>query len=96
MGPTSLMTKILRGVPERCGIAPNDMTKQGLLDALVANSKGAVYNGRPFDYHFLAICVRELSNFMSDYDKQMAGSPHRHVRLLRVQRGEEGPRPAAS
>lgn len=54
-------------------IAPNDMTKQGMLDILGASGKGSIINGRPFDYHFLAIIVSEMSNFMSKYDADMAG-----------------------
>ena len=54
-------------------LAPNDLSKQGLLDSLGAASKGAVINGQPFDYHFLAISVSEMSNFMSKYDLDMAG-----------------------
>lgn len=54
-------------------IAPTDMTKQGLLDALVTSSRGSIVDGRPFDYHFMAIIIRELSNFMSQYDSALAG-----------------------
>lgn len=59
-------------------LAPNDVTKQGLLDALGKASKGALIpqpdgTSRAFDYHFLALHVAELSNFMSQYDHAMAG-----------------------
>lgn len=54
-------------------LAPNDITKQGLLDALGEASKAAMVDGRPFDYHFLALSISELSNFMSKYDMELAG-----------------------
>lgn len=54
-------------------IAPTDMTKQGLLDALSSSSRGSIVDGKPFDYHFMAIIIRELSNFMSQYDHALAG-----------------------
>lgn len=54
-------------------LAPNDITKQGLLDCLFLAARGAVINGRPFDYHYLAIRISELSNFMSQYDGALAG-----------------------
>ncbi len=54
-------------------LAPNDITKQGLLDSLAGCAKGTVFEGRPFDYHFMAILVAELSNFMSKYDDALAG-----------------------
>jgi hypothetical protein len=54
-------------------IAPNDISKQGLLDALANASKGALLDGRPFDYHFLALSIRELANFMSKYDMELTG-----------------------
>lgn len=56
-----------------CEIAPNDISKQSLLDALGKASRGTILDGRPFDYHFLALSVRELSNFMSKYDYDLAG-----------------------
>lgn len=55
------------------GIAPNDLTKQGLLDCLAENARAAMIDGRPFDYHFLTICISEMSNFMSQYDHALAG-----------------------
>lgn len=54
-------------------LAPNDITKQGLLDCLAGAKKGALLGGRPFDYHFLALHVAELTNFMSQYDAALAG-----------------------
>lgn len=54
-------------------LAPNDLTKQGLLDALHGAAKGAMIEGRPFDYHFLALVVTEMSNFMSKYDVELTG-----------------------
>lgn len=55
-------------------LAPNDMTKQGLLDCLANASRGGVdASGRPFDYHYMDIIVSEMSNFMSQYDKELAG-----------------------
>lgn len=54
-------------------LAPNDMSKQGLLDALMDAARGAIIEGMPFDYHFLAICIPELANFMSQYDHALAG-----------------------
>lgn len=66
------MTVLLRK-SQSVAIAPNDMTKQGLLDVLSESAKGVILDGRPFDYHFLAICISELSNFMSKYDGALAG-----------------------
>lgn len=71
------MSSILRK-SQAVGLAPTDMSKQGLLDALAENSKAALINDvdgtpRPFDYHFLTICISELSNFMSQYDHALAG-----------------------
>lgn len=54
-------------------LAPDDMSKQGLLDALGDSGRGTLIAGRPFDYHFLAICISELSNFMAKYDVELAG-----------------------
>lgn len=71
------MADILRR-SQAVNLAPTDMTKQGLLDALAECAKGAVIfddHGitQPFDYHFMAICISELSNFMSSYDPALAG-----------------------
>ncbi len=59
-------------------LAPDDCTKQGLLDDLGEASKADVYTRadgtrEPFDYHFMALHIRELANFMSQYDKPLAG-----------------------
>ena len=55
-------------------LAPNDITKQGLLDCLSEAAKGVLMeDGKPFDYHFLAIHISELANFMSKYDIELAG-----------------------
>jgi len=54
-------------------LAPNDITKQGLLDTLYGAARAALIDGRPFDYHFLALHIAELSNFMSQYDAALAG-----------------------
>jgi hypothetical protein len=59
-------------------LSPNDVTKQSLLDALI-DAKEVVTltgkNGVPMlmDYHYMAIAIRELSNFMSQYDGALAG-----------------------
>ncbi len=66
------MTELLRK-SQAVNIAPNDMTKQALLDVLYESARGAVIDGRPFDYHFLTICISELSNFMSKYDHDLTG-----------------------
>lgn len=54
-------------------LAPNDLSKQGFLDALGEAGRAVMFNGRPFDYHFLALSVREMSNFMSKYDGDLTG-----------------------
>jgi len=54
-------------------LSPNDVTKQGLLDCLAGAAKGVMHRGRPMDYHFLAVRISELSNFMSQYDGALAG-----------------------
>lgn len=54
-------------------LAPNDLSKQGLLDAIAEAGRAVMLNGRPFDYHFLALSVREMSNFMSKYDLELTG-----------------------
>lgn len=62
---------------EATTLAPNDITKQSLLDTLagaaraIANPPGM--NISLYEYHYLTIAVRELSNFMSQYDNQLAG-----------------------
>lgn len=54
-------------------LAPNDVSKQSLLDALNATTKAPLINERPYEYHFLALHIRELTNFMNQYDGQIAG-----------------------
>lgn len=54
-------------------VAPNDISKQGLIDALKICARGAVIAGRPFDFHFMNIMISEMSNFMSKYDADLAG-----------------------
>jgi hypothetical protein len=54
-------------------VAPNDVSKQSLLDAMKETTKGVLYNGRPYDYHFLSLSIRELANFMSKYDHELTG-----------------------
>jgi energy-coupling factor transporter ATP-binding protein EcfA2 len=54
-------------------LAPNDCTKQGLLDALANCGKAVILNHIPFDFHFLDLNISELSNFMSKYDGELAG-----------------------
>lgn len=58
-------------------LAPNDISKQGLLDKL---SKATQVVNKQIDgvlrveeYHYLALWIRELSNFMSQYDSALAG-----------------------
>lgn len=66
------MANILR-LSKAVTLAPNDITKQGLLDKLHEAERIGHYNGRPFDFHFMAIHISELSNFMSQYDSALAG-----------------------
>lgn len=54
-------------------LAPNDITKQGLLDCLSESSRSGVFDGKPFDFHYSTVIVRELANFMSKYDLELAG-----------------------
>lgn len=54
-------------------IAPNDITKQGLLDTLAESSRSGVFDGKPFDFHYTTVIVRELANFMSKYDLELTG-----------------------
>lgn len=59
-------------------LLPSDASKQSLLDALKAASGGARFrrnNGEweLTEWHYGALLVSELSAFMSDYDKQIAG-----------------------
>lgn len=55
-------------------IAPTDVTKQSLLDSLALTTKAVTSaDGHMFDYHFLALCITELSSFMGKYDTELAG-----------------------
>lgn len=54
-------------------LAPNDITKQGLLDCLSESSRSGVFEGKPFDFHYSTVIVRELANFMSKYDLELTG-----------------------
>jgi hypothetical protein len=61
-------------------LAPNDVTKQGLLDVMANSGKAVLFDPTPenpiaipMDYHFLALRIGELSNFMSQYDAALAG-----------------------
>lgn len=60
-------------------LAPNDVSKQSLLDAL-KDAPGSVTwpatetsGPRIMEYHYLSMVIRELSNFMSSYDAALAG-----------------------
>jgi len=54
-------------------LAPNDISKQGFLDVLSESAKAPLIDGKPYEYHFMALHIRELSNFMSQYDGSLAG-----------------------
>lgn len=58
-------------------LAPNDISKQGLLDKLSKATQvvNKIVDGalRVEEYHYLALWIRELSNFMSQYDAALAG-----------------------
>lgn len=54
-------------------LAPNDVSKASFLDVLASTTKAPLINERPHEYHFMALHVRELSNFMSQYDGALAG-----------------------
>jgi len=56
-------------------LAPNDVSKQSLLDALKGCGDVLILgpNAVPVEYHYMAIVVRELSNFMSAYDGALTG-----------------------
>jgi hypothetical protein len=55
-------------------IAPNDVTKQSLLDVLGETpSILTIPPATIIDYHALYLMIRELSNFMSQYDLALAG-----------------------
>lgn len=55
-------------------LAPGDVTKQGLIDALLQATKGGLTtDGRPIDYSYMTMYISELSNFMNQYDSALAG-----------------------
>lgn len=57
-------------------IAPNDVTKQALLDRLAKCASAVQFEGPPIaliDFHYMAVGIRELTNFMSQYDRDLAG-----------------------
>ena len=56
-----------------CEISPNDMTKQGLLDVLAHSIKGAIVEGKAFDYAYMACYISEITNFLPQYDPSLAG-----------------------
>lgn len=56
-----------------CALAPNDVSSASFLDTLKASARAFTYQNQPNDYHYMAVVVLELSNFMSDYDKKLAG-----------------------
>lgn len=69
LNPMSVLLRKSQAV----NLAPNDITKQGLLDVLGECAKGCLLDGRPFDYHYMSICISEMSNFMSKYDHDLTG-----------------------
>lgn len=57
-------------------VAPNDVTKQSLLDTLAKSKDAVTFEGPPsafIDFHYMALGIRELSNFMSQYDQDLVG-----------------------
>lgn len=60
---------------ETAKISPNDMSKQSLLDMLAKSADAVTFDDPPvvYDYHYMAIVIRELSNFMAQHDVQLAG-----------------------
>lgn len=54
-------------------VAPNDVTKQGLLDALLNAPRTFTTEGRLATFHYLTLSISELSNFMANYDIDLAG-----------------------
>lgn len=55
-------------------LAPNDMSKQSMLDVLSKSTDAFEHNREHFDFHFMAIIISELSNFMPQYDIGIAGA----------------------
>lgn len=60
---------------ETARIAPNDVTKQSLLDRLSKAPDAVTFTDPPqvIEFHYMALIIRELSNFMSQYDSALAG-----------------------
>lgn len=60
---------------ETARLAPNDITKQSLLDRLSKASDAAIFTNPPqtIEFHYMALVIRELSNFMNQYDSALAG-----------------------
>lgn len=59
-------------------LGPNDVSKQSLLDALAECAEVVTLTSRTgvpsiIDYHYMGLAIRELSNFMSQYDSALAG-----------------------
>lgn len=57
-------------------LAPNDVSKQSLLDVLAQAKDAVTFEGPPpevMEFHYMAIVIRELSNFMNQYDSALAG-----------------------
>lgn len=55
-------------------LAPNDMSKQAMLDVLSKSTDAFEHNREHHDFHFMAIIISELSNFMPQYDIGIAGA----------------------
>ena len=66
------ITRFLRK-SKACFIAPNDMSKAGLLDALTGCGKETVIDEKLIDYFYMTVHIAELSNFMPKYDGPLAG-----------------------
>lgn len=75
VGKTQAIKPILNPLrkSQSCTLAPNDMSKQGLLDAFPASYKTSFYKGDPFDFHYMAAYITEITNLMSEYNKDLAG-----------------------
>ncbi len=56
-----------------CKLAPTDVSKASFLDALKERSGAFTIGSTVHDYHYMNCVVLELSNFMADYDKALAG-----------------------
>lgn len=65
---------VLRASPSPYIVGPNDVTKQGFLDALISSGyKTVLINGRVYDYHYLGLHILEIGNFMHKYDTALMG-----------------------